>query len=104
MRPQQDIRLCLAAALIDGGGTSRELARRIGAGREATRQTLGNMVRVGDAQITRMVRVPGVKRPVPFYERSLPAQVQQADLRCDALPSLIALWARPLAPAQEPTM
>lgn len=93
-RPQSELRVMLAAALIDGGGTSRDLALRTGGSLEWTRETLNNMARAGDCR-KRYVRVPGVCRPVPFYERA----VRAAEAPADAAPlvSLIAAWAsRPM--------
>lgn len=97
MRPQGDIRLLASAALIDGGGTTREISERIGAGRYATRIVLRNMCQAGDVQKTGTVRVPGVKRPVPFYERvrETPSESAQAHER---VISLIALWVTPASP------
>lgn len=87
MRPVSDIRLGLQAALVDGPGTSRELAQRICAGRQAVTVALDNMVRAGDvAKLPRPVRVPGVKRPVPVYARP-----QAAD--AGPVQSLLACWA-----------
>jgi hypothetical protein len=73
MRPQSTLRITLAAELIDGPGTCRELWRRIGcvAPLAAVRMVLANMVRAGDVLADQMVRVPGVRRPVPVYERAL---------------------------------
>lgn len=90
-RPQSELRVMLAAALIDGGGTCRDLAVRTGGGLTWTRETLNNMVRAGDCR-KRYVRVPGVCRPVPFYERA----VRASAVRHDAAPlvSLIAAWAQ----------
>ncbi len=74
MRPQSMLRIALAAELIDGPGTCRELWRRIGcvAPLADVRMVLANMVRAGDvlADPDRMVRVPGVRRPVPVYQRA----------------------------------
>lgn len=92
MRPQSEIRVTLAAALVDGGGTTRQLAQRTGWSIGMTRRALDNMVTAGDACKPRTVRVPGVKRPVPVYERA----VRQADLHgCSAAPvvDLIMAWA-----------
>jgi hypothetical protein len=99
MRPHSDARLDLAAALVDGGGTTRDLAVRTGLAISVVRETLNNMARAGDAR-KRDVRVPGVCRPVPFYER--------AWRQCDARPfddvplrSLIAMWVG-ATPSPEP--
>lgn len=70
MRPQSAIRVDLAAALVDGGGTTKQLAQRTGWSIGLTREALNNMVRSGDARKVQPVRVPGVKRPVPVYEKA----------------------------------
>lgn len=98
MRPQSEVRVCLAAALLEGGGTCRQLAQRTGWSIGLTREALNNMVRAGDAKKASSVRVAGVKRPVPVYERA----VRHADLVAANEPfqSLIAAWAcRPMAEA-----
>ncbi|MEY2690638.1 MAG: hypothetical protein RL375_4838 [Pseudomonadota bacterium] len=95
MRPQSEIRVCLSAALVEGGGTTRQLAQRTGWSIGLTREALNNMVKAGDAR-KRYVRVQGVCRPVPFYERGLRDQAAQFDAA--PLVSLIAAWAaRPAA-------
>lgn len=91
MRPWGEMRLALDAALVEGGGTTRQLAQRTGGGVALTMITLRDMVRAGDVKVARMVRVPGVKRPVPFYERACRAQAQDD---AEPLTSLIQLWAR----------
>lgn len=90
MRPQSEIRVCLSAALVEGGGTTRQLAQRTGWSIGLTREALNNMARAGDCR-KRYVRVRGVCRPVPFYERS----VRTAAVPCNTAPlvSLIAAWA-----------
>lgn len=97
MRPQSEIRVCLSAALIDGPGTTRQLAQRTGWAIGMTRRALDNMVTAGDAHKPHSVRVPGVKRPVPVYERaplSAAANIQQP------MASLIAAWVgRPMVAA-----
>ena len=75
MRPQSEVRVTLAAVLIDGGGTTKMLAQRSGWSIGATRRALDNMVTAGQAVKARSVRVVGVCRPVPWYERTV--------LRCD---------------------
>jgi hypothetical protein len=91
MRPQSEIRICLASALIEGGGTTRQLAQRTGWSIGMTREALNNMVRAGDAAKPRSVRMPGVKRPVPVYERAVRASDQAAN---DApWLDLISAWA-----------
>ncbi len=89
MRPQSEIRVCLSAALVEGGGTTRQLAQRTGWSIGLTREALNNMVKAGDA-CKRYVRVQGVCRPVPFYER----RCRDAALEFDAAPlvSLISAW------------
>lgn len=71
MRPQSEIRICLSAALLEGPGTTRQLAQRTGWSIGLAREALNNMVRAGDAHKPYSVRVPGVKRPVPLYARSV---------------------------------
>ena len=95
MRPQSEIRVCLSSALVEGGGTTKQLAQRTGWSIGMTRRALDNMVTAGDAHKPRSVRVKGVKRPVPWYERA----VREADDagRDEPFISLIAAWARPLA-------
>ena len=95
MRPQSEIRVTLAAALIDGGGTTKQLAQRTGWSIGMTREALNNMCNAGDAHKPRSVRVPGVKRPVPWYERACRAADRQAV--SDPYISLIAAWARPVS-------
>lgn len=99
MRPQSAIRVIINAALIDGGGTSRHLAQRTNGSVRQTMTALDNMVRSGDVAKTRNVRVPGVCRPVPWYERAR----RPAD-QCAAAPlqDLISMWAN-LPPAQSHT-
>jgi hypothetical protein len=98
MRPYSDVRVDLAAALIDGEGTTKQLAQRTGLPVSRTRRALDNMVRAGDAMKMTPVRVPGVKRPVPVYGRAVRAD----DMACDAEPfvSLIQAWAS--MPARQP--
>lgn len=94
MRPQSYIRVDLAAALIDGGGTSRDLVQRTGWSRYLTMRTLDSMVTAGDVRKARYVRVPGCKRPVPWYERAVrPADTARAS---EPMVDLISAWARPL--------
>ena len=49
----------------------------------------------GDARKSRLVRVAGVKRPVPWYERAQRDDTQAAN--DEPYISLIAAWARPVA-------
>jgi hypothetical protein len=97
MRPYSEIRIDLAAALVEGGGTTRQLAQRTGWSIGLTREALNSMCKAGDAHKPRSVRVPGVKRPVPVYERAC----RVVDLSTDDEPliSLLACWARPHVPA-----
>ena len=98
MRPQSEIRIIISAALIDGGGTTRHLAQRTNGSIRQTMTALDNMVRAGDAAKTRNVRVPGVCRPVPWYERACrDAGPADGD---EPLQDLILAWAlRPLSQA-----
>lgn len=101
MRPQSEIRVTLAAALTEGGGTTKMLAQRTGWSIGLTRKALDNMCAAGDAHKPRAVRVPGVKRPVPWYERAVRAD----DQPCGAAPlmNLISAWVRGGAPAGHST-
>lgn len=92
MRPQSEIRICLAAALLSGPGTSRQLAARIGASVADTAKALNNMVSAGDACKPMSVRVAGVKRPVPVYARAQ-RSTDRAAANEGQLTSLIAAWA-----------
>ncbi|MEY5099142.1 MAG: hypothetical protein RJA36_1861 [Pseudomonadota bacterium] len=92
MRPQSEIRIELAAALIDGGGTTKQLAQRTGWSITLTMWALKNMVSAGDARKARTVRVPGVKRPVPWYERAERAAAVAPS--GEPYISLIAAWSR----------
>jgi hypothetical protein len=69
-RPQSEIRVDLAAALVDGPGTCRQLAQRTGWSIGLTREALNNMVRAGDVRKLPPVREAGVKRPVPVYGKA----------------------------------
>jgi hypothetical protein len=92
MRPQSPIRVDLAAALIDGGGTTRQLAQRTGWSIGLTCTALNNMVQAGDACKPRTVRVPGVKRPVPVYEKAVRTDDQNHSHQ--ALGAILAGWSR----------
>lgn len=98
MRPQSEIRVTLAAALLDGPGTTRELAQRTGWAIGTTRTALDNMVRSGDAVVARTVRMRGVKRPVPVYQRAVRA-IDLQGASTEPLISLIAAWVRAPSPA-----
>ncbi len=91
MRPQSEIRVTLAAALIDGAGTTKQLAQRTGWSIGLTRRALDNMVTAGDACKPCSVRVPGVKRPVPVYARA--TRAEDAVTRGTAGVDLIMAWA-----------
>jgi len=97
MRPQSEIRVTLAAALVDGAGTTRQLAQRTGWSVGLTRRALDNMCTAGDARKGRTVRVQGVKRPVPVYERAVRAD--DAATRGTAGLDLILAWAGVAQPA-----
>lgn len=95
MRPLSETRIAIAAALIEGGGTSRQIAQRICGGYSDVMKTLDNMVQAGEVHKPRSVRVPGVRRPVPWYER---APLGGRDAANEPIQSLIAAWAmRPVA-------
>ncbi len=98
MRPQSEIRVTLSAALVDGEGTTKQLAQRTGWSIGMTRRALDNMVTAGDVCKPRTVRVPGVKRPVPVYARSM----RQADASRGGASvgvDLIMAWAGLAGPA-----
>ena len=95
MRPASEIRMALAAALMDGPGTCRQLAQRTQGSVAIVREALNNMVRAGDARKASSVRVPGVKRPVPVYARAV-RSVDLAAANESPFVSLIDAWmARP---------
>lgn len=98
MRPQSEIRVTLAAALVDGPGTTRQLAQRTGWAIGDTREALNNMVKAGDVHKPSSVRMPGVKRPVPVYARAMRAADAAADDRSGGV-DLILAWAGLAAPA-----
>jgi len=81
LRPAGEIRQALIAALRDAGEpvTTKAAAARACTGVEATRRTLGNMVRDGKAAVVDTCRLPGVRRPVPRYGLVMaePVQPQQ---------------------------
>lgn len=88
MRPAGEIRRTLADQLDAVAPiTSRELAKRTLTGFEATRRTLGNMVRDGAARVHDYARVPGVRRPVPRY-----APVPAAERAANDPQAVLALW------------
>lgn len=98
MRPHSDIRVALVAVLAQQGGTCRELAARTQVGLRAAQYTLANMQRppLVQAMVAKIVRVPGVNRPVPYYELAL----QSAPLEQPS-PGLLlqSVWCRAAAPA-----
>lgn len=81
------------AALVDGPGTTVELAQRTGWSIGKTRAALDNMRRAGDVRTVEPVRRPGVKRPVPVYERTvrLSDAIQAAHV---PLAHAMAAWTR----------
>lgn len=95
-RPQSDVRIALAAELVEGPGTCRELCRRMGCEwpLAEVRKALSNMVAAGDASGAERVRVAGVRRPVPVYRRAYPVKVVRLDQgRGCGVHDLIACWA-----------
>ena len=98
MRPPGEIRMAIAGSLEHGPAMTREVALRSGVGVSAARYTLRNMVSAGEAIVLDMVRVEGVKRPVPVYGRA----VRAVDVAGDGEPfvSLIQAWAS--VPARQP--
>lgn len=95
MRPHGEIRIALMAGLKAGPARSATLAHRTGVGLAATRRTLDNMVRRGDALVVSMQRVTGCKRPVPVYGLAPHCAATQAAPAANW--DLMARWAR--APA-----
>lgn len=89
MRPHSDIRIDTAAALLDGPGTTRQLAQRTGWSIGLTRRVLDNMCTAGDVHKPHSVRVAGVKRPVPVYER---VPLCAAANTTEHIASLISAW------------
>ena len=89
-RPTGEARLHVLAALVElGGGTSRDVARRTGWALGVVRVALDNACRAGEVRKVGSVRVPGVCRPVPWYEAA-PERVEVAQVRPFALPG--AWW------------
>ena len=80
--------MAVAAALLDGPATCRELAMRTGWSIGRVRVVLMDMVRAGDVALTTPVRRPGVKRPIPVYVRA----VREAAVRVE-VPDLVSIWA-----------
>lgn len=100
-RPQSDVRIALAAELVDGPGTTRELWRRIGCEwpLEQVRKTLKHMVVAGDASSRERIVVPGVRRPVPVYRREVAVRVVcPRETPGHGMRDLIAIWAGIAAP------
>jgi hypothetical protein len=96
-RPFCEERLALDAALVDGPGTSRQLAQRSGVGFKAATSALNNMCTAGDVVKIHSVRVPGCKRPVPVYARCCRAQ---DSAESEPINDLISAWyQRPVAVA-----
>lgn len=96
MRPHGEVRVAVAAALLDGPATTVDLAVRTGWSIGRVRTVLMDMVRAGDAAVVASVRRAGVKRPVPVYGRAERVE----PVRCE-VPDLVAVWAglaRPAAP------
>ncbi|MDY0748521.1 hypothetical protein SNE35_28735 [Paucibacter sp. R3-3] len=78
MRPVGEIRQALTRKMRELGKpvTARVLAALACVGFEATRRTLGNLIRDGLVRKSpKSARVPGVKRPVPLYELRMPEQL-----------------------------
>lgn len=94
MRPHSDVRVDVAAALVDGPGTVLQLAQRTGWSVAAVRTALDNMVRAGDAtnEVCPPVRRAGVCRPIPVYSRSHRLEVVRGPF--NPVQGLIEAWAR----------
>jgi len=93
MRPQSEIRCDIAAALMDGPGTTKQLAQRTGWSIGMTRAALNNMVTAGDACKHGSVRVAGVKRPVPVYARAMRDE-DVAFHGAEPLAAVLSAWKR----------
>jgi len=102
MRPQSEVRLAVAAALIDGPGTVRQLAVRTGWSVGTVRTALDNMERAGDVRVIDAQPQRGSKRWVPVYARVLlddPA-MQDDDDTADLGRTLFSAWFQPDAASQ----
>lgn len=88
MRPPGEIREALWRGFESGPATTRELAMRTGVGVSAARMTLDNMRRAELVAVVDEVRLPGVKRPVPVYDRQAAAERPGLDW------SLVTCWAQ----------
>ena len=71
--PDLDPSRFTAMTRLDHNRAVSQLAQRTGWSIGMTRRALDNMCTAGDACKPRSVRMPGVKRPVPVYERAAPA-------------------------------
>lgn len=97
-RPMSALRVALSAELVDGPGTCRELWRRLGCAwlLEQVRIALRNMVSAGECELAPPVRVPGVRRPVPVYQRACASESENANSEDDdgcGIHDRIACWA-----------
>lgn len=93
MRPQSECRVDVAAAMVDGPGTVKQLAQRTGWSIGKVRTAVDNMVRAGDAEEVGRVRVRGVKQRVPVYGRAV--RVRDAiGSGYGAVESVLSGWAR----------
>ncbi len=110
MRPQSEVRLAVAAALIDGRGSVRQLAVRTGWSVGAVRTALDNMERAGDVRVIDTQPQRGSKRWVPVYARVLlddPAMQDDDDDTADLGRTLFSAWFQPdaaLQPLREAAM
>lgn len=94
-RPVSAETVALMAALVDGPGTTAQLAGRAGVScKRAAMLALDNMVRRGEVDKLDPVRVAGVKRPVPVYARAeLDDQADESQGVRGGVHDLIAVWA-----------
>ncbi|MCU0920182.1 MAG: EAP30/Vps36 family vacuolar-sorting protein [Burkholderiaceae bacterium] len=93
MRPQSETRVALAAALLDGPGTVRQLAQRTGWSIGRVRTALDNMERAGDVCVVDAVPQRGCKRRVPVYGRAQAVEVDIASAcRHQALAGVLQGW------------
>lgn len=99
-RPASLATVAVLAALVDGPGTTADLAQRLGMDRLAVMWALHNLCARGEVVKAELVRVRGVKRPVPVYARADPDEddIGGDGRACGGVHDLIAVWAG-LAPA-----
>lgn len=90
MRPPGPCRMDTLAALVDGPGTTREIAQRTGWAIGDTRQALKRLRKSGEVVMLEPIKARGVKRPVPVYGKAETAPEPQAS-SADAL-AMLQAW------------